>query len=75
MYGGYTEGYPNIETSTTLLSNYSKESGRNNFTVSFNNSNLRTINLDFSDTAFDTSTTVDSRLFVNVFGMEVLSIS
>lgn len=67
MYGGYTEGYPNIETSTTLLSNYSKESGRNNFTVSFNNSNLRTINLDFSDTAFDTSTTVDSRLFVNVF--------
>ena len=67
MYGGYTEGYPNIDTSTTLISNYSKESGKNEFTVSFNNSNLRTINLDFSDTAFDTSTTVDSRLFLNVF--------
>ena len=67
MYGGYTEGYPNISTSTTLLSNYSNESDKDEFTVGFNNSNLRTINLDFSDTAFDTSTTVDSRLFVNIF--------
>lgn len=67
MYGGYTEGYENVDTTSTLLANYSNKPTRDNFDVAFNGSNLRTIEFDFSDSAFDGTTSEDSRLFINVF--------
>ena len=67
MYGGYTEGYENIATTSTLLSNYSSKPTGDNFDVAFNAVDLRKIEFDFSDTAFNGTTSGDSRIFVNVF--------
>ena len=64
MYGGYTEGYPNIDIDVELVDNYKEGPTIYNVGTSLNTDG-RTVSLDFS--SLPASVSVNSKVFINFF--------
>lgn len=67
MYGGYTEGYPNIDPDVTLITNYKRGPVINNADASYsslaNNQLGENINITYN---FPSTFTEDSKVFFNL---------
>ena len=64
MYGGYTEGYPNIETDVELLANYKDVSTVYNITSSLETNGYK-IRVDYD--TLPASFQEDSKVYINLF--------
>jgi hypothetical protein len=64
MYGGYTEGYPNVDIDVELIDNYKEGPTIYNVGASLNTDG-RTVSLDFS--SLPASASVNSKVFINFF--------
>jgi len=64
MYGGYTDGYPNIDIDVELVDNYKEGPTIYNVGTSLNTDG-RTVSLDFS--SLPASVSVNSKVFINFF--------